>query len=228
MGAATLRRGEKVILLPKTLPSVSGADHNRALTDLRREMGLEVLKAKQEGGYTQEDLDDAVAAAVDELSIKVDTNAAGIEEAIEEAKTDFASILREILDTQHASIDELVAGLGELSEPQQTALGAFRAVWTELGDDISGAIGDLNEPEPEEGDGGDSESEPDSTPEAAAEPPAEHPTQDMNADGAVSFLEGLETVEEVETMIAAENDGKGRKGVLKACAEHIAWLNEPD
>lgn len=158
MGAATLRRGEQV-LLPRSLPSVSGADHLRALTDLRREMGLEVLAAKKAGGYTQAELDEAVADARGELTRK---------------------------------LNELQANIAE----QQKAIDAQQERIDALPDD-----------------------------EAA---PAEHPSQEMNASDAVTHLEGLRTVEAVEAMIAAENEGKGRKGVLKACAEHIKWLNEPD
>lgn len=174
MGAATLRRGEQV-LLPKTLPSVSGAEHQRALTDLRREMGLELSKAKKEGGYTQEDLD----AAVDE------------------ARGDLAQ-----------KLNELQAKIAE----QQTAIDAQQERIDALPDDAD----ETASPEP------------DSTPEAAPDPPAEHHSQDMNANDAIEYLEGIDNVEDAEAMKVAEAGGRQRKGVLKAIDKHIAWLNEPD
>lgn len=142
MGAATLRRGRKEVHRPTRLPSVSGADHRRALTDLRREMGIEVLEAKKAGGFSQDDVDAAVAEAV----LKV----------------------------------------------------------------LDGATANAEAPAEQ-------------PPEATAED-----LQALNANDLIEHIQGLETTEEVDAVMMAEANGKSRKGVLKACAEHIEWLNTPD
>ncbi len=185
MGAATLRRGPQV-LLPRALPSVSGAEHQRALTDLKREMGLEVLAAKKAGGLTQEDVDAAVDKA---REVSMNNLRTWQGESDEELKN-----LEAQIEEQQARIDE-----------QQERIDA-------LPDDADETAAP----------------EPDSTPEAEAEPPAEHPTQGMNADDAIDHLIGLESVEEVEALKAAEVAGKNRKGVLAEVERHIAYLNEPD
>lgn len=145
MGAATLRRNEPILLLPRALPSVTGAEHQRALTDLRREMGIEVLAAKKAGGYTQAELDAAVSEAVKK------------------------------------AVNEALA-----AKPVAAP-------------------------------------EPDSVPEAAAEP---HHSQDMNANDAIEYLEGIDNVADAEAMKVAEAGGRQRKGVLKAIDKHLEWLKE--
>lgn len=165
MGAATLRRGRKEVHRPTRLPSVSGADHRRALTDLRREMGIEVLEAKKAGGYSQKDLDAAVSSA---------HKVAGGNLAVADAA--FAE-LQKTIDEQAARIAELEGGVTD----------------------------------------------------ADADPrPSVEELQALNASDLIDHIQGVETVGAVEAIVAWETDGKSRKGVLKACAEHIDWLNDTE